>query len=35
MRLATAIVNWNNPDIPDVFPWLPYGEALDHMAWTC
>jgi inosose dehydratase len=32
MRLATAIVNWNNPDIPDVFPWLPYGEALDHMA---
>ena len=32
MRIATAVVNWNNPDIPDVFPWMPYGEALDHMA---
>jgi inosose dehydratase len=31
MRIATAVVNWNNPDIPDVFPWMPYGEALDHM----
>ena len=30
MRIATAIVNWNNPDIPDVFPWVPYGEAMDH-----
>lgn len=30
MRIATAIVNWNNPDIPDVFPWIPYGEAMDH-----
>lgn len=32
MRIATAVVNWNSPDIPDVFPWMPYGEALDHMA---
>ena len=31
MRIATAVVNWNSPDIPDVFPWMPYGEALDHM----
>jgi inosose dehydratase len=31
MRIATAVVNWNNPDIPDVFPWMPYGQALDHM----
>jgi inosose dehydratase len=31
MRIATAVVNWNNPDIPDVFPWMLYGEALDHM----
>ena len=31
MRIATAVVNWNNPDIPEVFPWMPYGEALDHM----
>ena len=30
MRIATAIVNWNNPDIPDVFPWIPYGDAMDH-----
>jgi len=30
VRIATAIVNWNNPDIPDVFPWIPYGEAMDH-----
>jgi inosose dehydratase len=31
MRIATAIVNWNTPDIPDVFPWIPYGAGLDHM----
>ncbi len=31
MRTATAVVNWNSPDIPDVFPWIPYGEALDRM----
>ncbi len=31
MRIATAVVNWNNPDIPEVFPWMPYGRALDHM----
>ncbi len=31
MRIATAVVNWNNPDIPDVFPWMPYGQALDRM----
>jgi len=31
VRIATAVVNWNNPDIPDVFPWMPYGDALDHM----
>jgi inosose dehydratase len=30
VRIATAIVNWNNPDIPEVFPWIPYGEAMDH-----
>jgi inosose dehydratase len=30
MRIATAVVNWNNPDIPDVIPWIPYGEAMDH-----
>ncbi len=31
MRVATAVVNWNNPDIPDVFPWMPFAEALDYM----
>lgn len=31
MRIATAIVNWNNPDIPDIVPWIPYDEALDRM----
>jgi inosose dehydratase len=31
MRIATAVVNWNNPDIPDIFPWMPYGQALDRM----
>jgi inosose dehydratase len=31
MRIATAIVNWNSPDIREVFPWIPYGEGLDHM----
>lgn len=30
MRIATAIVNWNTPDIPDVFPWIPYERAMDH-----
>ena len=30
MRIATAIVNWNNADIPEVFPWIPYAEAMDH-----
>jgi inosose dehydratase len=30
VRIATAIVNWNNPDIPDIIPWIPYGEAMDH-----
>jgi len=31
VRVATAVVNWNNPDIPDLFAWIPYEEALDHM----
>lgn len=30
MRIATAVVNWNNPDLPDVFPWIPYREAMDR-----
>ena len=27
MRIATAVVNWNNPDIPEYFPWIPYGAG--------
>jgi inosose dehydratase len=30
VRIATAVVNWNNPDIPEIFPWIPYAEAMDH-----
>jgi inosose dehydratase len=30
VRIATAIVNWNNADVPEAFPWIPYGEAMDH-----
>lgn len=30
MRIATAVVNWNSPDIPDIVPWIPYQEAMDH-----
>jgi inosose dehydratase len=33
-RIGTAVVNWNTPDIPEIFPWMPYGEALDHMVET-
>ena len=31
MRIATAIVNWNNADVRDRFPWIPYEQALDRM----
>ncbi len=33
-RIGTAVVNWNTPDIPEIFPWMPYGDALDHMVET-
>jgi hypothetical protein len=37
MRIATAIVNWNNPDIPEVFPYVlfstrPVGETTPATA---
>jgi inosose dehydratase len=34
VRIATGIVNWNNTDIPDLSPWIPYGEAMDHFVET-
>ena len=31
MKLATAPVNWNNADVTDYRPWVPYPELLDEM----
>lgn len=30
MRIATAPVNWNNPDVPDYRPWIPYPRMMDE-----
>ena len=30
MRIATAPVNWNNPDVPEYRPWLPYRRMMDE-----
>ena len=30
MRIATAPVNWNNPDVPEYRAWLPYGQMMDE-----
>lgn len=32
MRLATAPVNWNSPDVPEYRAWTPYPQLLDEMA---
>jgi inosose dehydratase len=32
MRIATAPVNWNNADVSDYRPWIPYPRLLDEMA---
>ncbi|HLZ09928.1 MAG TPA: sugar phosphate isomerase/epimerase [Chloroflexota bacterium] len=32
VRVGTAPVNWNNPDVPDYRPATPYDEMLDQMA---
>ncbi len=31
MKLTTAPVNWNNADVTDYRPWIPYPELLDQM----
>lgn len=30
VRIATAPVNWNNPDVPDYRAWLPYPRMMDE-----
>ena len=30
MRIATAPVNWNNPDVPEYRAWLPYARMMDE-----
>ena len=30
MRIATAPVNWNNPDVPEYRAWLPYQRMMDE-----
>jgi inosose dehydratase len=30
MKLATAPVNWNNPDVPEYRAWVPYGQMMDE-----
>ena len=30
MRIATAPVNWNNPDVPEYRAWLPYERMMDE-----
>ncbi len=30
MRIATAPVNWNNPDVPEYRAWLPYRQMMDE-----
>jgi inosose dehydratase len=30
MKLATAPVNWNNPDVPEYRAWVPYAQMMDE-----
>jgi inosose dehydratase len=30
VRIATAPVNWNNPDVPEYRAWLPYERMMDE-----
>ena len=32
MKLATAPVNWNSPDVPEYRPWTPYPQLLVEMS---
>lgn len=31
MKIATSPINWNNEDIPDYRPWVPYPGILDEI----
>ncbi len=31
MKIATSPINWNNEDVPDYRPWIPYPEILDEI----
>lgn len=31
MKIATSPINWNNEDVPDYRPWLPYPKILDEI----
>jgi inosose dehydratase len=31
VKLATAPVNWNSPDVPEYRPWTPYPQLLEEM----
>jgi len=30
VRISTAPVNWNNPDVPEYRAWLPYRQMMDE-----
>ena len=32
MKLATAPVNWNSPDVPEYRAYTPYPQLLEEMA---
>lgn len=31
MRIGTAPINWNNEDVPDYRPWVPFPTILDEI----
>jgi len=31
VKIATSPINWNNEDVPDYRPWLPYPGILDEI----
>ncbi len=31
MRIATSPINWNNEDVPEYRPWVPYPRILDEI----
>lgn len=31
MQIATSPINWNNEDVPEYRPWVPYPQILDEI----